>query len=81
MASTTGKVSSVFRTGLFNGKVAIVTGGSTGIGRAITQELLFLGLEPHLLLTIESKWKLIRLIIFDQVDLAVKTNSYRIFML
>lgn len=43
MASTTGKVSSVFRTGLFNGKVAIVTGGSTGIGRAITQELLFLG--------------------------------------
>lgn len=46
MASTTGKVSSVFRTGLFNGKVAIVTGGGTGIGRAITQELLFLGLEP-----------------------------------
>lgn len=61
MASTTGKVSSVFRTGLFNGKVAIVTGGGTGIGRAITQELLFLGLEPHLFLTIESKWKLIRL--------------------
>ncbi|XP_048728098.2 peroxisomal trans-2-enoyl-CoA reductase-like [Ostrea edulis] len=43
MASSSGKVSSVFRSGLFNGKVAIVTGGSTGIGRAITQELLYLG--------------------------------------
>ena len=36
-------VNSVFRPGLFQGKVAIVTGGSTGIGRAITQELLHLG--------------------------------------
>ncbi|XP_053085403.1 peroxisomal trans-2-enoyl-CoA reductase [Pangasianodon hypophthalmus] len=34
---------SVFRSGLFNGKVAIVTGGATGIGKAITAELLQLG--------------------------------------
>ena len=37
------KVSSVFRAGLFNGKTAIVTGGATGIGCAIAQELLYLG--------------------------------------
>ena len=43
MASTIGKVSSIFRSGLFDGKVAIVTGGGTGIGLAITQELLYLG--------------------------------------
>jgi len=36
-------VSSVFRNNLFCGKTAIVTGGGTGIGRAITQELLYLG--------------------------------------
>ena len=34
---------SVFRTKLFEGRVAIVTGGATGIGRAITYELLTLG--------------------------------------
>ncbi|XP_037036829.1 peroxisomal trans-2-enoyl-CoA reductase-like [Bradysia coprophila] len=34
---------SVFRTKLFEGCVAIVTGGATGIGRAITYELLTLG--------------------------------------
>jgi len=36
-------VSSVFRKNLFSYKAAIVTGGGTGIGRAITQELLYLG--------------------------------------
>ncbi|XP_062845588.1 peroxisomal trans-2-enoyl-CoA reductase [Trichomycterus rosablanca] len=36
-------LSSVFKPGLFNNKVAIVTGGATGIGKAITSELLHLG--------------------------------------
>ncbi|XP_070536330.1 peroxisomal trans-2-enoyl-CoA reductase-like [Ptychodera flava] len=42
-ASATGKVCSVFKSGLFRDSVAIVTGGGTGIGRAITRELLHLG--------------------------------------
>ena len=36
-------MASAFRKDLFLGKVAIVTGGGTGIGKAITSELTFLG--------------------------------------
>lgn len=36
--------SSVFKPGLFKQKVAIVTGGGSGIGKAISAELLELGM-------------------------------------
>jgi len=37
------RVSSIFKAGLFENRVAVVTGGATGIGRAITDELIHLG--------------------------------------
>ena len=40
-------ISSVFRPSLFKGKSAIVTGGGTGIGKAIASELLYLGMYHH----------------------------------
>jgi NAD(P)-dependent dehydrogenase (short-subunit alcohol dehydrogenase family) len=40
---TTPNVNTVFKTGLFEGKTAIITGGGTGIGLRIAREMAYLG--------------------------------------
>ncbi|CAH1241308.1 PECR [Branchiostoma lanceolatum] len=49
------RVRSAFRKGLFTDKVAIVTGGGTGIGKAIAQELLYLGCKVMIASRSEEK--------------------------
>ncbi len=46
---------SVFRPGLFAGKAALVTGGGTGIGKAIATELLTLGCKVAIASRSEEK--------------------------
>lgn len=50
-------INSIFKPSLFAGKVAIVTGGGTGIGAAITQELAHLGCDVVIASRNEEKLK------------------------
>ena len=65
------RVVSVFRPDLFAGKVALVTGGATGIGRAITEELVHLGCK----VVIASRSKERLQSAADQINSAVTTPS------
>ena len=49
---------SIFRPGLFAGQTIIVTGGGTGIGRAVAHELASLG--AHVVLAARTEENLIR---------------------
>ena len=49
-------INSVFKEGLFEGKVALVTGGGTGIGLRTAKELSYLG--AHVVLASRTKEKL-----------------------
>ena len=61
----------VFRRDLFSGKVAIVTGGGTGLGKAITKELALLGCR----VVIASR-KMERLAdAADEINLSVQQNG------
>ena len=59
---------SVFRNGLFAGKVALVTGGGTGIGKAITTELLTLGTKYIFFISL----KFLYLLYFNYFEQGVK---------
>ena len=51
---------SVFRPGLFDGKVVIVTGGGSGLGRCTAHELASLGAAVALVGRTESKLQAVR---------------------
>ncbi len=49
-------MTSIFRDGLFDGKVIVVSGGGTGIGRAIARELASLGATVVICSALPSIW-------------------------
>lgn len=51
------RVKSIYRDGLFDGRVAIVTGGATGIGLAISESLVSLG--AHVVIASRKKQRLV----------------------
>lgn len=67
----TSRVQSIFRNGLFTNKVAIVTGGGTGIGKAISLELLYLGCK----VVIASRKKDILMQASDEMKILLKEKA------